>query len=235
MKNLYILVALGGVLAAEHASALNLDLTYYPNTYEANPGGEFTMVPATAADVPAFNVIYNRYSPLATGPGGVGFETFCMDTGTEVRSNPLGATLIPGNVTAGTAWLYSEFAHGLLGADGYNYTDTSVAGGRWKSAAALQSAIWYFQGDIASPAAGLATTFVNDAIAALNLASISNPFQLNNGGFGVDELQLTKTGANGGTLYSQPLLALVPDGGLTAMLLGLGMLGITGARRFIKK
>lgn len=218
MKKLFILATLTGVLASQ-AMALEVNLSRAPG-YFTIPGGEFTVT--TVNPDPAFDAIFKNYAPVATLGGG--FQTFCLGLTTELLGNPQLGTLSSAGVSKGSALLYFEFGHGALA--GYDY----VAGsGRAASAAQLQSAIWYFQGftqaqingEFGSPVFDPTTdTFVLAAEAALG--GLSGAQAPNAGALGVDAVELTSlTGA-----ISQPMLALVPDGASTIMLLGFALSGI---------
>ena len=228
MKRLLILIGLGGVLAAQTSSALQVNIVRFTGYYTL-PGGEFTVFGYPANNA-AFQAIYQNYSSLATYASGIpkdgnGFETFCMNTSTPQLGNPETATMSVGQVTLGTAWLYSEFARGILG--GYNYTPGA---GRAASAYDLQNAIWALQGQHVYSAAA-ASVFLSGVVT--KFGSLAAAEAGSGGSYGVDELWLTYNGTT-----SQPMLAYVPrvpDGGVTAMLLGLGMLGLAGLRRATSK
>jgi len=229
MKKLNMLAVLGGLVAVQQSFALPIpvNVTWDSGVYRTWPGGEFTINSTTATAIgpgtdAAFNALYNAYAPVATHNFGI--ESFCISTSIDVQNNPLFATLTPDVVTKGTAWLYKQFAQGTLA--GYDYTPGT---GRALSAQELQNAIWELQGQHVYYTAGI-NTFLIPAENAFG-GTLAGAQALDGGAQGVDELLMFN--ANG--TESQPMLVLVPDGGLTAMLLGLGMLGITGTRRFIKK
>jgi hypothetical protein len=105
----------------------------------------------------------------------------------------------------GTAWLYSQFAAGIL--SGYDYTYGS---GRTATAGDLQQTIWYLQGEETSLINGGAdgTAFYNAAVSALggNIANAAN------GAYGVVALNLwapNEDGSNGAGAQDQ--LMVVPD------------------------
>lgn len=226
MKKVFYLLALGGVLAAQQAFAIPVNESRTAGYY-ASPGGEFTIkldASATPADVAAFNAIYQNYASVATLNGG--FQTFCIDESVSVGGNPKDATLDPNGVAVGTAWLYEQFARGTLA--GYSY---APGVSREQSAWELQNAIWALQG-----------SYVHDLVAAnVFLAPAITQFgslasaQAANSIYHVDALRLTTTDATGQQVVRQPMLALVPDGATTMMLLGMSMLGIGYTRRLLAK
>jgi hypothetical protein len=211
MRKLCLLIALTGSLASYQCYALTVDINRVPG-YAEVPGGEFTVVlDSSDAGDPVYASIISHYD-ASTIVGG-GFETFCLSSTTELLGNPQNATLTSSGVAAGTAWLYSQFVNQTLA--GYNYTPGA---GRVTSAWALQNAIWELQGtSVLDPTA--AATYYNLAVTSLGLA---NALALT-GGYSVDALDLTYANPNGGQIVSQPMLAVVPDGGATVMLLGLAL------------
>lgn len=180
------------------------------------------------------------------GGFGLGFETFCIEInqfislpGTYDASISLGAR--PGgaggdgtvdNISIGTAFLYSQFAAGSLA--GYTYANGS---GRAASAENLQKAIWFMEDEIdLGTAGGIANIFLNAVITQFG-SLISG--QIDNNIFDVAALNL---GARPGFArqdqlimhdngFSIPDPVPVPDGGMTVMLLGLGLTGLGLMRR----
>ncbi len=132
-----------------------------------------------------------------------------------------------------TGWLYSEFAKGTL--TSYNYDGT--ASERKTSAALLQAAIWWLEGEqsfssrnfymslvksqFGSKAAAKADGGADYGVYALNLWFGDNPLKHR----GQDQL------------YYQPLeitvsqISAVPDGGQAAVLFGLALAGLVALRR----
>jgi len=211
MRKLCLLIALTGSLASYQCYALTVDINREAG-YAEVPGGEFTvnLDPSDAGD-PVFTSILSHYDASTIVNGG--FETFCLSSTTELLGNPQNATLTSSGVAAGTAWLYSQFVDQKLAA--YDYT---VGAGRVASAWALQNAIWELQGNsVLDPTA--AAFYYNLAVTTLGLA---NAIALT-GGYSVDAVNLTYASPNGGQIVSQPMLAVVPDGGATVMLLGLAL------------
>jgi hypothetical protein len=241
MKTSRVLVA-GAVaialVAAFGSSAVAATITITANSgYRTGVGGEFTVTPNDGAAVAALG----NYSPLAkvdpSGSVGWGFQSFCLEY-TE-HFNP-GSTydyvISPGAsyggaggngsidlISRGTAWLYSQFASGTLA--GYVYTPGSA---RSASAGALQNAIWWLEHEIslANPSANAfidaAIDFYGDEVSA-RLDAFANQ--------GVAALNLTYTDNRGKVINRQDQLILVPDGGMTVVLLGMVLTGLGLMRR----
>ncbi len=105
------------------------------------------------------------------------------------------------------------------------------------SAAALQATIWWLEDEAADPGAG--DIFRNLVLS--QFGSQTNAQVDNNGLYGVAALNLWTNPDNTGNAQDQLVLIpggtkQVPDGGTTAMLLGVGLLGIfLGYRRVTRK
>lgn len=231
MKKISLLVALAGALTSIQCFALDVNVNRYagyvgvvPNEFE---GGEFSITGATPADTanPVYQGIISHYNAVAISTVDGGFESFCLDISQPLLPNPQSATPSITGVSKGVAWLYAQFVSGNLAAYGYDYTvgGAAAAGGtgtgRANSAFQLQNAIWELQGQTGYDAAA-AAGFVADAIAATG--SLADALAPANGLFGVGSLILQYPTRDGS--LSQPMLAMVPDGGSTLILLGL-MLG----------
>jgi hypothetical protein len=215
------------VTAMANTIVLNAD----PN-YSYGGGGEFNAV-TTGQDF-----LGNGYisSTIVNG----GFETFCIQTEVDcgpgvnynyTEASATGANAIQGGITLseGAAYLYYEFATGNL--TGYNYTPGS---GRATTASELQAALWYFMGE-AMPD-GFTTT--DDPFVSLADKALSDPFGANGTSYGVEILQLTTTDSDAIAIQNQ--LALTgggiqipnaqpqptPDGGMTAAMLGMSLVGM---------
>jgi hypothetical protein len=128
---------------------------------------------------------------------------------------------IPGGsdpISRGTAWLCGLFATGNL--PGYNYTGPNGN----TSAGDLQAAIWFLEGE-----GGADNQFSQLVVAMLGADYLLD----NNGFYGVGVLNLWVNSNYTGLAQDQLILIpgphlfeVVPDGGSTAMLLGLGFLGL---------
>lgn len=225
MKKLQIALVMGALVAAAQISAsamtVTVDRVY---GYYAHDGGEFNISPVGGTQFSSDVIVNNRY-------GNAGYESFCMEIGENVTvpgtySAYVSQTDDKGNaLTLGVAYLYSQFVGGTL--SGYDYADHTSAPnaspltGRAASAWALQNAIWYLQGE--NDAAH--TTANEQTIGQYYIDLVNGKFTdatvAANGAYSVSILNLY----NGKTQYQSQLS--VPDGGSTAMLLGL-TLGVFG-------
>ena len=147
-------------------------LTRNTNFFQGN-GGEYTVRGSDLTNA-HYNSVATRHADS--------FQSFCLESG-EYTTSPVniwvstqfvngdpgshawygGEPSVGRNLASETAWLYTQFARGILA--GYDYTPGA---GRAASAEALQHAIWYFQGQAA---ANYATgeffiDLANDAVAA---------------------------------------------------------------------
>ena len=195
------------------ANADSAILTQHAFSYSV--GGEFNAV--TSQD---FTGLYAPTTAFDDGKGlGTGFETFCIESAVDFTPGATYTYTLASvdsqgvNLSEGAAFLYSEFATGIL--PHYDYADAAI---RNQDAGELQAAIWWFQGGqtLAGFPSPTDNTYYTYATNALRLANADSP---NDGLYGVDVLQLW----NGAT-PAQNQLVLVPDSASTAMLLGLGLL-----------
>jgi hypothetical protein len=143
-------VGASSMFLASNIFALTTTLDLGPNG-DRDPnawGGEFTAFVSGGANYAA------NYSSLTkeTVDGQTGFETFCVEIAEDFTPGGTYNTTIAQNIqpggaaiTVGTAYLYSQFAQGIL-AD-YTYTSGTA---REISADELQDAIWYLQGELNS-------------------------------------------------------------------------------------
>lgn len=184
-------------------------------------------------------------------PANFDFQTFCVEKKEDIAvGHTYDVTLSQGTIysnqplTLGAAWLYYEFATGAL--LNYDYSNTTVLGragfqaayptNKDNSADLLQQALWYFMGVANNPTldGGYATysTDASDyyiALADSHFAALGqNAMDPNNGTFGVDVMNLWVQGTTiPDSKGAQDTLVLapvpVPDGGLTVMLLGIGV------------
>jgi hypothetical protein len=192
--------------------------------YYHGSGGEFTVLPTG----PISGLVSN-YSSLTRDIVQRGtFQTFCMEAVESIApySNPYTAVLnskaLNGGVgpqgdpiSIGTAYLYFQFATGIL--QNYNYSGTTAQ--RQASAALLQNAIWYLEGE----AGGVDNVYVNLVQGMFGETGAMND---NNGAYRVAVLNLYD--AAGGR--AQDLLIVTPEP-ITMLLLGLGLVGLAGVRR----
>lgn len=230
------------------------------NPYQFSNGGEFTALTTGLASnvtlqggLPAGSEVPVGYSSNATfSVGGVtGFETFCVEDAVDFYVGStyhytLGTSIQEGgarsSLTAGVAWLYEEFATGALP----NYFNAD----RTTNAGQLQELIWQLQNEnnnSSDPDFSIPET-ANIYYSALigHFGTIANADALvttTSNIYGVDVLELTAIGnpdsiaqdqliyVGGGTTTTR---VPVPDGGTTALLLGVAMLGLALLGRRLK-
>ena len=219
------------LLAANLSASLSTTLDLAPTGYRdtSSKGGEFTAVVTGGANYVAN---YNSKATAQVVVGGktvTGFETFCVEmtatfqpgnsyntsVGTKIVSGPTTSSY----VSVGTAYLYSQFAQGIL--KNYNYNqNTSGSGSRAYTADELQDAIWYLQGEIGT--SGNSTT--SDSLYTFNASTdifvemVDSMFGASKAlesdvtygnTFGVMALNLTSTSGYN-TVYDQDQLVYCP-------------------------
>ena len=231
--------ALASMAVANHLNQSGTANNWYTaDGFQSGLGGEFYFQTVSG---PVSNAAYHS---LAKNQAGVddSFQSFCLEWnewlgGAGVSytvndqamlggvSNQHGAGSQGGDpLSLGTTWLYSQFAQGVLA----NYF---TAADRKTMAGFLQNAIWALEDEISDPAVGsnpffdaAAVEFGGYAEAQANAAS---------GQYGVWVLNNTK-GQNDSVVKKQDMIYYagvtpsltgfaVPDGGSTAILLGLGL------------
>lgn len=214
--------------------------------YQSGQGGEFTL-----QDVGGWLNLsgYDAGVTSGIGPAGIlSFQSFCIEKSEVIEGGTtynaaLSDRAMDGGVShggdpvsVGTGWLYSQFAQGTL--DDYAYSGSTSA--RRASAAALQDAIWWLEGDGAYDRH-------NDFMVAVVAEFGSKSAAKMDGGaqYGVYALNLwsgndpTRHRAQD-QLYFQGLPTAsqeaVPDGGQTAVMLGGALVGLAWwARRFERR
>lgn len=217
MKKLYLAVCAGTIFAVAQwgAYAMTITVDRVPGYYYSD-GGEFNISPVSGSGYDSSVIVNNRY-------GNPGYESFCMEVGENIA--------IPGTysaytsqfddrgnaLTIGTAYLYSQFVAGTL--SGYDYADTTggMSSGRAASAWALQNAIWYLQGENDSSHTTADEMTIGAAYIAIVDGLFTDPTVASDGGYGVGVVNPYI----GSMQYQSQLY--VPDGGVTAMLLGLAL------------
>lgn len=220
------------VLLATSVMANPVTIQRFPGYYTL-PGGEFTILGSAEVNLPL-------YSPLTKVNGG--FQSFCMEKNEGLDNQPFWSVVSlyaklggvvgphPDPLSIGAAWLYHQFATGVL--SGYNYAPPGAD--RSASAKDLQETLWWLEDELTAmpinPFSALVVAMFpnpkadydpNDPnTAGFNNVRLLNMYVLNAAGNGPD---LTKP--------RQDMLVLVPDGGLTLILLGCGLLGLAAIRR----
>ncbi|MCX7867057.1 MAG: VPDSG-CTERM sorting domain-containing protein [Limisphaera sp.] len=228
------LVVAAAVMMAGSASAIvtvtvSRTAGYYDTTYG---GGEFTLKGS-----PWANPAHYSSKTLVAG----GFQTFCLELNEGISGQPFAAELsltaingglgggTPDPLSIGTAWIYKQFAEGNLA--GYNYTPGA---GREASARALQETIWWLENEQGDPGAG--NPFRNLILAKFGtVAAARADYDPSTAGFnvrvvnmyGIDKI----TGQPDYTAKKQDMIVYLPDGGMTLVLMGGGLLGLAILRR----
>lgn len=258
-----MLVLAAMALVAPGAMAVQVQTVGGYGPWQTNQGGEFTLKAISGELVTALSY-YNSYTKNQyTGPNAIdpltlstpNFQTFCVE-GTEYifPNSPYDVTISDVTIfngkklTAGAAWLYSQFAGFGNTLAGYDYNDGDNIGiGRHVSADLLQKAIWMFMGQEGQTLINNAgNDFVKEAIKVLG---ITNAFLANSeyGNYNVAVLNLWVPDAvyrDSGKRQDQLILtapvelnsegfggSTVPDGGFTVALLGLSLIGLVALRR----
>ena len=207
------------------------------NPYQYGQGGEFTAV--TSNGIPAG---YSSLARFTNANGITGFETFCVEGGTndvyftpgvtytyttssQVLGGPQGA--LP--LTVGTAWLYSQFATGQL-------TGYYGASNRNALAGQLQNAFWTLENESNAAIAGWIQTLLTGQFGASStIADWTAAAGANN--FGVQVMNLWTSSTSNVAAQNQLIYngRSVPDGGLTILLLGVSFLGLALFKRHFAK
>ena len=220
------------VLLATSVMANPVTIQRFPGYYTL-PGGEFTILGSAEVNLPL-------YSHLTIVNGG--FQSFCLEKNEGLNNQPFWSVVSldaklggvggprPDPLSIGAAWLYHQFATGVL--FGYNYAPPGA--NRSASAKDLQETLWWLEDELAAMPINPFSALVvarfpnpkadynpNDpSTAGFNNVRLLNMYVLNAAGNGPD---LSKP--------RQDMLILVPDGGLTLILLGCGLLGLAAIRR----
>ncbi len=229
MKKILIAAVALTLTAVLQVGAVPVNVSTVSGYNIGNGGGEFNINPVIGVGYAASVLVNN------------GFETFCLardisivvpgSYDATVNANGLytqtagGATKI---LSKGTAYLYSQFATGVLATYRYGATSGGTASLRAQDAYELQLAIWTLEGEYSYGGGALdlaGNVFVNAAANTYGggLAGLAAALAANTpGGSNVGALGLTYlSGPNIGKA-AQPMLVLLPDGGTTLMLMGIG-------------
>jgi hypothetical protein len=215
------------------ASALSVNVSRTEGAYPyRSGGGEFTLKSDTLS-----NAGYNAKTRV-----GDGFQTFCVEFDApigdtvgsynyryEISDRAKGPEQPAGfdRISLGTAWLYSQFATGLLSGYDYEYGPK-----RKQSALALQDAIWQLEDEANGLPYAVPNNIFLQAVQG-HFGSLLNAKGHANGAYNVFVLNLFEDGTKGvrqiqDQLYYKPG---VPDGGSTAILLSSALGAMAWFRR----
>ena len=195
-------------------------------TYNAGAGGNYRADPNAE-----LSWVLNNYV-MGKSTDGTWFGTFCIEKN-EYFSNGglydvvLNDRAISGGVSSptvgydiiskGTAFLYTQFATGMLSASYY---------GSATNAATLQDLIWWLEGEQSTFGAGAYNSLLSAQFGANWMVDAKADYT----GSAVKVMNLT---SNSGRTKNQDQLVYVgvPDGGATVVLLGFGLLGLALVNR----
>jgi hypothetical protein len=235
MKRICVLGFLMGMFATPFAFAATITLTleggsgYGP--YQTGVGGEFTFRISNGSLISAYNSqAVNQASPTPS------FQTFCVEgnefisAGSTYTANYNNESVFTNfRLTAGAAYLYSQFATAgnFGGLASYNY-----GANRGVTAGLLQNAIWALMGgqegqtaanNSSNPFLRAAEAQFGGTFAGANTTAATgfdNVYVLN-------LWDLSGRAAQDQLIYTPgPVPNVIPDGGMTAILLGLGLTGL---------
>lgn len=238
MRKLHKVIMLGSLaLLASVLTASAVQIRADVGPYNVGVGGEFSWA------VVGGSLDLSGYAAVTSGvyqDGVPWFQSFCLE-GEEyfkkgntynavINQNAIHGGVGPAGdpVSVGTGWLYQQFATAswVTGLS-YNY-----GANRKDSAGALQKTIWWLEGEM-----GIAYDAGNIYMSAVVNQFGSEAAAKADGGwnYGVYALNLTTpTGARvQDQLYYRPIS--VPEGGVTAMLLALGLGGMACVSRRLRK
>lgn len=230
-----MIATLASVASAE---TLKLNLNPFSNGNGLG-GGEFSAVGVSSA------IDKSAYNALSLYQGNI--ETFCLEfnehftPGTtydySISSRAFGGDVAGGGgdpLSIGTAWLYSQFATGVLSGFSYDYSTPSAVAARQLSSSYLQLAFWYLEDEtqfISGYTSYNPATNPFLALAAQQLGGYGALKTDANGAYGVAVLNITSN--NGANMHQSQvyLTPSVPDTASTLALLGLAFAGLVAVRR----
>ncbi|MDH7502116.1 MAG: hypothetical protein QHJ82_05290 [Verrucomicrobiota bacterium] len=228
-SSLALVVAAMAVTVSAWAVPVPVSLTRYPGYYSGT-GGEFTVLNSPWANPSLYDHVV-----LVEG----GFQSFCLETDeytSGIKWADLSLTAIRGGsggpepdpISVGTAWLYKEFAKGKL--QGYKY---DKGPDREESAKYLQQTIWWLEDEkVPEPSGNPFYGLVLNKFGSLDDARADyNPATHGYGVAVVNMYGSLQDGKIDWNAYKQDMLVLVADGGLTLVMLGIGLVVLAAIRR----
>lgn len=225
-------IGLAALLATPAGALPSLTIDRVPGHFQSGfEGGEFT-----AFGTP-FLTHYDMDARAQSASGAWGFQTFCLERNEYINlpgtynytvTSSANAGGVGGGspdpLSIGTAWLYNQFASGVLA--GYQYDETAASPTRAAHAKLLQNAIWWLEDELTLTVSQInANMFIGAVLGQFSSAAIAKGDAVA-GAYGIYVLNLTQNGSR-----KQDQLVKIPDGGLTVALLGLALLGLGAARR----
>ena len=210
--------------------------------YQSGEGGEFTLNDINAE---GWLDLSGYVAGKTSNFGGItSFQTFCIEKSEFIQAYntiydaKLNTRALYGSegpagdpVSAGTGWLYSQFARGVL--SGYAYSGTEAA--REASAGLLQKALWWLEGEEVFNAGNIYMA----AVVANFGGSQANAKADGGAIYGVSALNLWLPGTNpaiaSNRAQDQLFYKPVPDGGHILALLGMAFCGMAIASRRLRR
>ncbi|HET7537803.1 MAG TPA: VPDSG-CTERM sorting domain-containing protein [Candidatus Didemnitutus sp.] len=211
-----LVVALAGLLMFSKAMALQVTM----QTYAAGANGNYRADPSADLEW-VLNNYNNGLSKFTDAKGNTWFGTFCLeadeyftpgatyDVVINTQANNGGTNTNSGDpLSVGTAFLYENFVRGTLsGLTSFTYNNAN-------SSLDLQKAIWWLENESTGSLTAAFSTLLTNTFGSTSAA------RANYTGSSVRVMNLT---SDGGRTLNQDQLVFVPDGGWTAVLLGLGL------------
>ena len=230
MKKAYVLSLLLGLVAVPALQAIQVATVGGYGPWQTGLGGEITLKVISGLSTSSYVPTTKDQVPGAANTPS--FQTFCAEAGESIYGNSTydadlnNITLLTGTpLSQGAAWLYSEFAQGLLS---YDYAN---AINRKASADKLQKALWALMASQNGYTYDNTNPYMLAAESQFGTWANANAVAGGNN-YGVSILNLWAPGdvvhRNG---YQDVFYYHVPDGGMTVVMLGMGLSGLAFVSR----